>query len=390
MVRLYGVIHLIQVVETNFLSVRKRLVPVDPSVEILQDIDNLPKGSKIGIETLNKKDQEEVEEHMWELSRREDLTGFELYPSEQDHYWDVLTTHCEDLDHEVVFLENKELMLKLNLASLEEIKANNEEIFRERRETDEEYHIKLCRHNERGYNANLLCRKIQEIERDNALLTAIKSANIDVAIVGLGHSDFWTANKKDIQEKYGLNFEYYGVQEPEGDRSIFTRFTNNAKPNLKRVYDRTILERSIRLMDQGSITKKDPDYVGIWDLLCPSKGFFEMFVQREENNGKIQGTIEDCLGSAKFSGSLVDGKIGFTKRYSKKLSSEDAIKTNINYKGKQIGEGFCGYFSRDEDIVASAFYLAKAKQRNPIELSRQWHQAMQETDGDSLYDEPAP
>ncbi len=83
-----------------------------------------------------------------------------------------------------------------------------------------------------------------------------------------------------------------------------------------------------------------PDYIGTWDMQVPARGLFEVYL----GDDGINGTIEDCLGTARFSGKISSDVAVFVKEYGDDKSSADAARDGVMYAGVSKGEIIAGEF----------------------------------------------
>lgn len=353
MVKLVGVTHGLSL--TSFFGYSKD-VDLYPSCGIIDYISNLPKKSKIGIEWLSKNDWNEVNYIM-----REKTGGYFKTSS----YWDSLIEKIELIGHEMVFLEDKDLIKKIIDAQKELQKANQHELFREEDESSKEYSLKLINHNEEIHKADINCRKIHEIERDNSILKKSLENNLDLAIVGVGHSDSWIYEER-------KRFEEYHIDKPElPEKRIFNmKFIENAEPNLEHIIENKNLVRLINLQKIGRLeTNKEPDYIGTFSHTHASKNYFEVYL-----DDKNSGTIIDSLGEANITGKFLENEVEFIKKYT--LAESRALKGNINYRGASLnsllfktGEIYGRFHGTTRLGEFSNIFLMTKDKISPIKLS---------------------
>jgi len=358
MVRLYGITHGASI--DSFFS--STPVYINPAIELLDDLAELPKGSKIGIEWFEESGWQEVQDDLAKRSFDAGLHDIPFFDGLASYYWGILTSKLQRLGLQPVFLEDKFIWSRYNQAVVNLVNSNKEELFHESK-SDRDYHIKLCEYNEARLELLLKSRKIHEIERDDALLSAIASGRLDAAIVGVGHGDYWMVNKARIQEQTGVAFDSYSKEQPNGNTCLPTVFVKKAEPDKNHIYTRKSLERAIRLMEQGRVVEGTPDFVGTWCDYAPSKGYFEVFVH-EKDGEEIYGEIEDVLGTATFRGRVNGNGIKFTKVYTAALA--DAIRGEISYEATRRGNEFLGVFSISG--FRGPFYLIAADKKNPFEI----------------------
>jgi hypothetical protein len=364
-VRLYGAIHHVERIQL-FSSEHR---DIEPNRALFTDLLDLGKGARIGVEWFNKQDWQEVVDDREQRAFKAETKEISHYDSASNHFWWMLMLGLRTLSLKAVPLEDKEVWKRYNQACVDEMKQGEEELFCDEGQSEVSYHARLCRHNERNTRCALLAKKIHWIERDNALLRAIKEKQVKAAIVGLGHSDFWVANREAIEKEHGIVFDRYATMKVRDVNDPTTTFEPDAVPDPHRVYDRICFERSLHMMEQGRITDATPDYVGIRDYCFPSKRYFEMFVRKRKGN-KISGTIEDCLGSATFTGTENARGIEFVKTYDSQRCTSEADPKPVRYKAARQGNEFYGHWFHDG--LVSSFYLVKKPKANPITMATRW------------------
>ncbi|GEM_PF-2332430 len=359
MVRLYGIVHGASI-QSLFFS---RPINIAPAPELLNDLAELPKGSRVGLEWFEGDDWHDVQEDLARKSFDAGLQEAPFFDDPASHYWGILVDELQRHFLQPVFLENKDVWLKYNLAVVDLVKGSQSGLFHED-EDFREYNVKLCKYNEAKRKRILTSRRIHEIERDDALLSAVSSGNLDATIVGSGHSDCWIANQSRIQQQMGLKFDSYSKQKQNGKNSPQTVFVRDASPDQNNLCARKSLERAITLLEQGRISGDIPDYVGTWCDYCPSEGYFEVFVHKKDGEC-ISGVIEDILGTAMFKGGVNQQGIQFTKIYLE--ASRDAIRGEIPYEAKRTGNEFHGSFKVSG--FRAPFYLIEAGKKDPVEMA---------------------
>lgn len=358
MVHLYGVTHGGQWEE--FFG-RSGEIKVLPSAGLLEDLKKFPKGTKVGIESLEKKDLDEVEKHLLTLPFNPPLPRFSedtflrpYYGQGSHDYWEVLRKNCLEQGFKIVFLDQKEKWFKYNKALIKNVENEARRInlsVLEKGETKGNYHRKIIEFNLERYKEELLLKKIHEIERDKGLLHSIKSSKVEVAVVGEGHSSYWMANPEKIFSDFGIKFESYST-ECLGEPVILgeTIFNKNSKFNAQISFERRNLERGLKLLEDGRLSDRAPDFIGTWDIHNPLRGYFEMFVDR--NGEKIKGEIVDCLGDADFEGEESRGEMRFVKQY-RAIKPFDKVPGRVLYRGIIRGEEIAGFFM----TLGTGFFL---------------------------------
>jgi hypothetical protein len=380
MVKLYGVLSGGDLQDP--FGIRRGCFSSEPSEELLNDLESLPKGTRVGIEWFTEEDNDFVKSYPAELCRKHKV-DFE-WAKESSGYWDQMIDFLAEMGHEVVFLENRDIWSRYLDQFALHAKAKQKKFVRRKNESRERYHRKLCNYNFRGYSTEKRAQYIHQIERDESLLKAIIDSDVGVAIVSKGHSDQWFRNSEAIKEKNGLTIDSYAADLPI--KGAVTRHSTFVPCELKRSEqlskneedhptDANIhLERVIRFLDTGSFSDSEPDYVGIWDVPNPYHGYFEMFITSKQDDTLI-GRLVDGLGEASFDGEMTDEGFAFTKTYEED-SSGNAIKPPIPYIARRVGDEFAGYFFTKSIFgpggFGSAFYLKKAQKDDPIDMSVRW------------------
>jgi len=353
---LYGVIHNVR---DRFPIFSDGEPMLKPSYEFLEELSNLPKGTKVGLEKIDPTESNAIMEHLRVLGGDREMSFEDGW-----FFWTPVLEVLEKGDHELVYLEDVNIWKKYNEAVLEVAKAKEIELIHYDDESNEAYHKKLIRRNEAVWKAGIKLRKIHEIDRDASLLERVK--DVDVAIVGLGHSDYWISKEL-------LDCQYHAdcssKKETFDYRNIFEK---DRIPEESLVFERNSLERMLSFLESGNIMDEKPDYVGTWDRVNPSKGYFEVFIDEEENEN-FTGRIEDFLGTAVCIGTREDGYITFSKMYG--TAVEGAVSDEIVYKA-QGEEEFYGHFFING--FGSPFYMAKREKMDPEEMGMRLYELFQE------------
>lgn len=373
MIRLFGVVHGGEVFDFLYGS---RPITVHPTHGLRTCIEGLPKGSKVGIEYLGKDDWKEVKEHLSDLCWEE--AGCEAGYAYGGMYWDLLESCCKNAGHEVVWLENKDVWFKYNEATVEfaKVRKKYDDLYHEKGESDRDYHKKLVELNEERHRAIVGRDKVHLLDRDEAILQNISSSGVEVVVAGLGHTSAWLLEKNRIREEFGIEFGKYSTDSVSDAYRGTLSFTGDAVPDANVAYDFKKIRKSASLIENGSLTGKTPDWTGLWQMTEPSDGYFELFIEGEENLRTI-GIIEDPLGTAKFRGELTPRFARFLKQYGD--STTDAIKTDLHYHTDET--------SQDRDMRhgtwrcaggGGGFYIQKANCSSPAEMAMSWYDLIQD------------
>ncbi len=384
MARLYGVMHggwLCDIFSGHTSNLRIR-----PTEELLESLAQLPRGSNMGIESLSHEDKEEVNNHLSSLPFNPPEPRFSddypqvrpYYNEESTEYWKVLEERCKHRGLNVVYLEDKNLWFTYNKATIRvaENKAKWRNLFvKEWNESQEAYDMKRIRMNHERHCHEIRARKIHEIERDNALLRNIHNAHLHAVVVGLGHSEYWTANRALIEQQFGVSFEGYSCELPTTKDNSWrgaTVFVEHASPDPKQAFERESLERARKILETGRLTEREPAYVGTWDVDNPCEGYFEVFVREE--NGKFQGEMIDALGDAEVEGTRTATELRFAKRYREDQCSTGAARDEILYRGIIKGNEITGFYALRG--YGKAMYMTPERPKGPVYLGLSWAAAV--------------
>ena len=365
MVKLYGVVSGCKI-SSLWESTELRLVPGE---SLLSSLAALPLRSRVGVEFHNEHDRNLLQD---DFARK--LLGAGLGMGEgrapvSDGYWEHLIRACDG--HQIVFLENADLWLRFNTALVSFVKNRKRDIFYHQGESEEKYHRRLVQHNERNHKKHVEVRRLHEIERNTALLRAASENNVDAVVVSLGHSDYWWVHRDEIAKNFGFVFDAYATEmyKVEGGFA-FQEFHSLAFADPELVYERTCVERTVRVAEGKRLSDKVPDWIGTWDVMEPSRGYFEMF---GENENMATGRIEDCFGNARFTRVVdsLDADFTFVKEYIPGNCVTNAIHKPIHYQGSMKDGRVAGYFS----VAGSgmAFYMTQNLKETPLEMSVHWN-----------------
>lgn len=332
----------------SFMGVISTQIVVAPSSRLLEIITSLEKGSKVGLERLDK-----------ELPKTE---GSQIIWNMQNEYWDPLVELCQDCELEVINLDDWESYNERHKIMLEKEKLLNtfDGLGEKDADIPLEVRLDLAR---RDHKFNIEVQYIREIVRDEKMLETIaKHPDMKLAIVGRGHENHWVSNFGLLSERgieIGMNmsdayngeinhYEFFAASEHESSIHRQAELTIGLPPDLKMI---ALREKTIRLYSAATKNRvfpdKKPDFVGTWDVNIPARGLFEIYItEREEFCGStiIKGTIEDVNGSAEFAGNIKDNEMMFNKTYSEDAIRAGGVSGNINFSGRLEGKEYRGFF----------------------------------------------
>jgi len=347
MVKLYGVVF---GAELKVLDISLAHTDLGASEDLFSQIFKLPKGSNIGLGWLDNEQWMELSSHAEELC---DKAGLEHISYSGSQLWDEISGFAKENGHKITFLEDSETWRRYNKALVDRLKFRNKHYDK----------FSLIARNETDHELQLRTKRLYELERDERMLENIAASDVDIVIVGTGHSDPWYTNRESIKED-GIDFESYSTQIPSAAHPC-GEFVENAEPEDRLVFDPQLLRRMINLSQGGRLTEEVPDYVGTWDLVTPSHGYFEIFVQ-DIKGDTIYGTIKDLLGDAQFVGKVDDESFDFSKKYIRS-GSESVMESSIVYEAKRLGDEFIGTV-----FGMMPFYLVKADKMRPIQMYKRF------------------
>src|SRR3989344_8542657 len=118
MVKLYGVVHGLQLSEV--LGLESRQVLVAPSLDFLYDLYQMKTGARIGVEWFEPSLNNRIEAHLEDLICKTNINAPAHYAEENKEYWEEIVYVCRQAGHSIVFLEeNEEVWQRCNQAIIE-------------------------------------------------------------------------------------------------------------------------------------------------------------------------------------------------------------------------------------------------------------------------------
>jgi hypothetical protein len=342
---LYGAVHAGAI---NFCGLQFSY-EATPSPKLLLDLKGLPKGTKVGLETF---DPQQVQKLGFKIRERKFLI-----PESQEDYWRSLTSFCQAKGLEVVHLDDFVTFREYagQLIEAEKIQKKMEKPIKTSNLKVEDEETLACLALEMAEavrRCQVEARYIHIVKREEKILENILRFKPALAVIGMGHSDYLV---KTGQIKFGRYLREEAVVHPETMYYYGNTITAQG-PNPKAIAEREYLLRNWRVVTQGKILPgSNPEYIGTWQIGLPSEGLFEVYVHESTRNGEVTGVIEDCIGTADFTGKIGSKIVRFSKKYQPDNAIKEAAKGNVLYSGqfrKQvcIGEysflsGSRGYFT---------------------------------------------
>lgn len=197
---------------------------------------------------------------------------------------------------------------------------------------------------------------IAELEKEKYFLENIVKNKPDLVFLGAAHAARFYKNQEQLRQKYGITINEYWEEafanKLTQDDILFAMSTssehismddhldNKAIAKLQRIEspeqaidvpEDTFIERMYKAVVHGRVTDGNPDFIGTWDEKLEHRGLFELYITKKDEDDQVQGTIEDCLGSATFEGWITKREASFTQNYTKAIPQ--AAKGEIVYSG---------------------------------------------------------
>lgn len=306
---------------------------VYPSPGLVKEILSYPSGTKVGLEYSPKFNRPFL------IDKQKGA----VLP-EQRFYWQCLRNVCESAGHKIVYLENFPTYDEY-LRKAIELDAVVRKLMQDSPEAEKRNLLPLA------YKLQVEVGYTFIVKRESAILETIKTNKPSVVILGKNHTDYLTQNLQELASRNIIIKKYQTESiDPIDDlsdlhprvRAAVAQLDETVTPNPNVLIKRTCLERNYKAVTEGRVTEGTPNFIGTWDTSIPARGLFEIYCQRDGNT--FMGTIEDCLGSAIFNGSLDENQVSFTKFYDPFCSSDEAFKNAISYHGTRIGNTYKGEF----------------------------------------------
>ncbi|RLE39644.1 hypothetical protein DRJ17_00415 [Candidatus Woesearchaeota archaeon] len=281
MIRLFGVVHGGYIV--NLLS-GKIEIDLEPSSELEEKLKQIPAGTRVGIENLSPEDWIEVKANLMAICHD---NSFRVAYLSSTRYWDRIAQICTASGHRIIWLEDKTTWLKYVQTIIEVRKIIEKYSELDYDLSQRDHYKKLVELNEKLYRAQINSDRIHLIERDDAILRNIVAAEVQTVIAGIGHTDAWMLNQKEIKEEYGIEFGQYST-DIVVDSKFILRFIDEAIPDLNVAYDFISLRKAINFLERGRFSDEEPDLVGTWDVTKPSSGYFELFIDKRTKSMSVE------------------------------------------------------------------------------------------------------
>jgi hypothetical protein len=362
-----------------------------PNQELLDLINQLPSGTKVGLEVLDEEAQEHLKADLKKRVKKLNELQYIRRPAvfhwdeQAKLYWAQLISACRDGGKKDLPLEDKATWEEYFNRLIGSFRigeyVHSRVLFKLEGESDFHYDMKLCRCNEAIHNAAVSIQKVHVLDRDAKLLEGIARTKPEVVCVGRAHLDRWVNNPGLFRGATGLEITQYFSEIPFfNNYEMYSQWLEGNPPDPKLLAEFVATQRAVSLMEKNRLDPgKTPDFAGLYDPYEPSVGYFEIFVDRTKQG--FSGTILDIRGIAEFDGIIEADRIRFTKKYLKKDSTKDIAVEPIDYDLESIRGGFFGFFCTNTS--AAPVYLQSFEGQSPLRLARQYHEALQ-THGEKI------
>jgi hypothetical protein len=283
-----------------------------PSEGLISDISLMPKGSRIGLETLPDR-----------------AIGFpeEVKESESTRvYWNLVLHYCNRAGLEIVYLDDPDLIRKQFRHHFREIKVRRAS--------------KTLTARNLAYRIKTKAEYILAIEREAKILENIRNGNLAATVVGGVHSDYFFAENLLAPEQYDREVKGFV-------KNRLIRNADQCAEGLAEI-EKSLAEREAIIIRRraaitGRITDGKPDYIGTWSIEIPTLGLFEMYVDQRKG-ANFSGTIVDVNGSAVFAGQQTPEAVRFRKVYDSRAVVAGGCESPLDYEGQRRNGRYEGQY----------------------------------------------
>lgn len=337
---LYGVHH---GGDYHFGGLSLAKMEVEPSYEMLEAIETLPKGSVIGIEAVDPQDLEDNPDNL-------------AFGEEDLRYWQEIADVCQDSGHTIAYLDSFDIhkraaQKRIDLRGLENTLERGKYVITPGQErTIAELIFSL------GSQISYL----HNVAREDHIIKKIDEARPAMAVVGLAHADYLMLNP-DLLNRFEVA-QYWRVllDAPYitlgsipllGESMRVSQYPEQSPPDQSALRERELTTRTYHAATLGRIAVGfEPAWIGSWEPSNRPYGLFEVYP-----SSATEGKIEDRLGTAGYTGEFNEDTIVFTKRYMSTTTLdpsavlEDVIyeahkSSDDEYRGTWITYGVKGEF----------------------------------------------
>lgn len=337
-------------------------IEASPSFDLVHLLKQLPKGTPVGIESFPP-DQSPPDKHK--------VDGVPIRIGAH-RYWERIEDILRYSGLETIYLDDPglyEQYTAYKVRAYKQMKSLSGYLKRKTKQNQEVDPLHVRKYKENIYGAQVRAEKIHLLDREKRLIENIVKYQPRVVIIGLGHADYLVSEARGFadyglivgsyyREKMDVNYTY---DPPMGINYFSSEALSSSIDVGSLRLARECLARRFKAVTEGRVTGMNPDFIGTWNLDNEREGLFELFVASQDSKtGTIEGTIEDCLGSASFRGTLGDNEIEFSKYYDLSRSLETVVKGSIMYRGvSKRGELFMGEFYGQMEDIRGGFILQR-------------------------------
>lgn len=326
-------------------------VEVYPSNGLISELYALPRGTIVGVETFDPADFSGKS-----ITIGKGKSDAKEYGVAGGSYWDELLNICKETRLNVAYLDDFAIW-QSHVEMKHEAKRIMTNHQRSVRRTERllrpfdpqrEMKAKLA-----AFKALTEANYVFHLDREGMMIENIVKYSPKVVILGSGHGDYMaqvpqemrqkgievTNYKREVVDERMLEWSLFNVEE---DRPIRAKLEQNGTPDPSILAEREAIIRQHRAVNDGRITGSGkPDYIGTWEVGCPPMGLFEVFIEGDN----FEGRIEDTQGTAIFSGEVSKGEVFFAKNYNPENATKFATKRTLFYEGKFKNGQYEGEFS---------------------------------------------
>ncbi|MCK5107876.1 MAG: hypothetical protein KAQ83_04055 [Nanoarchaeota archaeon] len=338
-----------------------------PTSELEEKLRKVPEGTKVGILFLDPADRPEISK-LLEL-----YTATNKFPQNymaSSGYFDKISQICSSCNHEVSWLDNKELWIKyfnalqgienrrvplttrISLSEVDSLKIKD----RKRTELEESVY------GERVYLAKNHLMNLQRL-----LFEHSSSDSMKVFIGDTIHIDRLNFGS-DTTSLFGTKCGQYSTDilvNPPQPVLTFKGYTNQ---DTQRIDGFDSLRKAINLVEKGSLYESKPDWIGTTTHTSPSSGYFELFIEKVID-GVTYGRIEEVSGTSRFRGIFGSEQIKFDQ-----IGGNNQGDTFTTFKtdGGDSTRGIYRGVVNHNGVNDGMFYLETFDGRMPFEMYASW------------------
>ncbi|MFH0937429.1 MAG: hypothetical protein V1808_03995 [Candidatus Daviesbacteria bacterium] len=328
--KMYGAVH---GGEKTFIGIGIGDMATLPSWGLIDDLRYSPEGTLVGIEQC---DPKEIRKETYNVKG----TKFS-FSKESKVYWKEIMQVCRERGLQIAYLDSFRLYKEVVVKNLEQRIYKDALIdFYQRNGPMEDTEIpdpRIVALNEKIYKKGIEARYILEVRREETIFENILKYKPSRVIIGRDHADYLLSDQYKLAEEGLAINDYRREYNPYGnvifdDDPILMRLSADSEIDQSVLLERELLLRNYRVITERKLlVDGNPDYVGTWDLGCPLRGYFEVYIEEQNRKNEFWGLIEDGLGTAAFDGVTKKGgkTIEFYKTYLEGRTNSEAIEAGV-------------------------------------------------------------